>query len=89
MDLERWLITYPIIGSKMRPMTSRFGIMQVQNQYIPIMQAYHLPGTYDSNFFAYVWSEFINGTVAHKDLRTLEYKHVRVDGEYDSPVRNL
>lgn len=67
-------------------MASRFGLLQIHNQYSPIMQAYHLPGTYDSNFFAYLWSEFINGTVAKKDLRNLEYKHVRVDGEYDSPV---
>lgn len=65
---------------------SRFGMMKVLNQFQPIMQAYHLPSPYDLNFFGYLWSEFINQTVGKKDLRTLDYKHVQIDGEYNAPV---
>lgn len=68
------------------PVLKRFGLMKIMNQHQPIMQAYHLPSPYDSNFFGYLWSEFVNGSVGKKDLRTLEYKHVTIDGEYSMPV---
>lgn len=76
-----------ISGFNMMNILNRFGMMKVMNQYQPILQAYHLPSPYDANFMGYLWSEFLNNTVGKKDLRTLEYKHVTIDGEYSIPVR--
>lgn len=75
-----------MLGSKRDAYLKRFGLMSMQNQYEPIMQAYHLPSPYDANFFSYLWSECINESAAKKDLRSLEYKHARVEGEYCAPV---
>lgn len=62
------------------PLINRLGLLPLPKQESVILSAQHLPGMYDSEFFGYLWSDFLNRTSGRMDTRSLEYKHLQIDG---------